>query len=165
LEPGEYVLAINVADPPGVVDEEDGPTERISLYLPVYYPNVPHLESATRFVAERGRDVETPIWELGKQGTTYEYKGRILWPDGTPAKGVRLRVYVESTGKRVATKRTSEENGSFSFQGIAGLKYKVSAEADRVPGGRFRVEGVADSQSPDPLELKLEPVPVVQEQD
>ena len=158
LEPGEYVLAINVADPPGEVDEEDGPTERTSRYLPAYYPNVPHMDSATRFIAERGRNVEMPVWKLPKQGMTHEYSGRVLWPDETPAKGARLRVYVESTGTHVVTKRTSEEDGSFSFEGMAGLKYKVSAEAQRVPGERFHVEGVTDSQSPDPLELKLEPV-------
>lgn len=154
LEPGEYVLRIN-ASPISISPFAAQPVD--SPYPAVYFPGVSDLASARRIVIERGKVAEMPPWKMPERLPQRMLRGRVVWPDGKPAKGVRVRVVRVSTGSVVARTKSGPENDEFSFAGFAGAEYRVQAAAWQGIDAYFWAEGAITGSPAEPLVLKLQP--------
>ena len=67
IEPGDYVVALNVLEPPTSKTNRSSRYERISPYPPTYYPGVAERVKATVFHIDRNTTLQLPEWILPAQ--------------------------------------------------------------------------------------------------
>lgn len=124
IPPGRYLLAIN-------------------------YNYLPSVESpyATHFVKnENGEDrifsisagskIENVRIKLPPKLDTIEARGRIIWPDGKPAKEVFVNLRDSLSGQNISDTET-DDNGTFVIKGFADRKYILETFFEEVIGGKL----------------------------
>lgn len=157
LEPGEYVLAVNAVEAPVAGNDRGISGEATSRYIPSYFPGVSDSTGADRFRVERGKGTLLPDWRLPRSAKTRMIQGRILWPDGSPAANIRVRIVMPSGGALVARLKTVGNGGSFSFAGLVGLSYKIQAAAWRGVDEYFWGEARIPADAAEHTVLRLVP--------
>lgn len=136
LEPGEYVVGINIGAWPVSAKSGMSPGVPHSPYLTYYYPGVTSRQSAQVFRVERGQQIDLADWAAPAPAVERRFEGVVLSQNGAPASGAR--VFLGAPGKLGRYYQRSEPtgvDGRFVVWGFRGLAYRVLA-AVRGPGGR-----------------------------
>lgn len=129
LEPGNYVLAIDVEHPPATNNSRNSKFERITPYPPMYYPGTADRARAAVVHFERGQVLNLPPWNLPPPVPERSIEGVVLWPDKRPASTAKVILTVTSTGVDASLPRPVAADGSFKFFGLADLAYTIRVAA------------------------------------
>ena len=156
LEPADYVLAIDVENPPVTENSRRSQYERITPYPPMYYPGTPQRARAAVFHIERGQILKVPAWNLPPASAERSIGGVVRWPDGTAAGKAKVRLMVTSTGKG-GMPRDAGIDGSFTLFGVADLDYTVQAAAYHDGEKRTYKASVQVPAGHEPLVIVLQP--------
>lgn len=120
IPPGQYVLGVNIADPPeGKVD-----------YPTTYFPGVSEFSGATVITLGEGQKLTGYDLHLPPRLETVIIRGVVLHADGRPALGAEIDIYDEgdpdyslSFGMDVKT----DARGRFSIRAFKGRSYLLHA--------------------------------------
>ena len=157
IEPGDYLVAINVKNSPSGPHHPSARQGRIWPYGPTYFPGVSDPIQATVFHVERGQTINLKDWMLPPRLTERRVAGVALLPSGVPAADVRILL------RRPALKEAAERSGPTGGDGqfvvwpLESLEFLLEAasydpDAEIVYRGELKIS--ADENGP--LTLHLE---------
>lgn len=169
IEPGDYVIAIDVENPPTTVRGRSSQYERITPYPPLYFPGTEDRSRAQAVHLERGQTLQLPPWNLPPPSPEREIHAVVVWPDHSPATTARAALTVSSTGAHAMRDKGIQADGSFTMFGLADLTYKLRAAAYNeseklyyrstveVPPGQGEVLLILERDGPTPSDTSLFP--------
>jgi len=129
LEPGDYVIAIDVEHAPTTPNGRSSKYERITPFIPSYYPGVTDRAQAQVFHFERDQTIQLPPWTLPPPSGERAIKGVVVWPDGRREPAAAVALIVASTNVPAMRLNKIESDGSFTVFGLRDLGYRVAAAA------------------------------------
>jgi hypothetical protein len=134
VEPGDYLLGVNVTTPP----RPSGSAIRAVPYPASYYPGVPRRENAEIIHVKRGDEVRLPgVWQLPAPLTQRNIEGFVLMRDGTAASDVRLWLKDREGNVAVGRAGPTKADGRFQFSLLAGRSYQIEAGSMDPPQKQF----------------------------
>lgn len=143
LEPGDYHVTINVADPPYTQRGRTSLYGRISPYPPMYLPGVPTPEKASIFHVERTTKLTAPTWTLPQTSGEREILVTVQWPSGEPAAGARLLLAMPGRDQVVYFANPVGPDGRLYLYGVEGVSYEVRAAAQDAANVYFKGRVIA----------------------
>jgi tissue inhibitor of metalloproteinase len=130
LEMGQYVLGVNLEDPPG---KHDWYGKRVP-YSSSYYPGVATASDARIVKLEAGpnQNIDGLEFRLPPNPAPMVVRGNAMLPNGSPARAIVSLLDLAYPGDKaqVDTVRTNPD-GSFSISGVEGRPYAILAQARR----------------------------------
>ncbi|MBL8206761.1 MAG: hypothetical protein JNM09_21190 [Blastocatellia bacterium] len=143
LEPGEYLLGVNIIDTP----DDDSP------YAPTYYPGVKDRAQSTVLKVGLGTVIEDIVFQLPPKLRKHTIRGVIIWPDGRPV--ANAEVYLQDETRpdwSVNGFQQTDAQGRFTLTGYIGFNYEILAEAEKYPNAP---EGKKQEMEAEPFKIKL----------
>jgi hypothetical protein len=131
LPPGDYVLGVNISEPP-----REGPNLS-HPFPPTYYPGVPNRAGAKIIHVESGQDLAGFELRLPPRLKQRTITGSVEWPDGKPALGAFVELKDSEFPDNNVDLGNSRKDGTFTVTGVEGRQYSVSA-----------VIGISEGQHP-----------------
>jgi hypothetical protein len=129
IEPGDYVIALDVEHPPTTENGRNSTYERITPYPPMYFPGTAERARAEVFHLERGQILTLSPWKLPEPAKERTITGVVLWPNRKPASTAKVVLTVESTGIDAMHVEEIGNDGKFTVFGLENLPYRVRAAA------------------------------------
>jgi len=143
IEPGEYLLGVNIVDTP----DEDSP------YAPTYYPGVRDRAQATVLKVGLGTVIEDIVFQLPPKLRKHTIRGVIIWPNGRPVTNAEVYLQDEARPSRsVSGFERTDAQGRFTLSGYAGFNYEIIAAAEKYPNAP---EGKKLEMRAEPYKIKL----------
>ena len=130
LEPGEYLIGVNLNSPPTARSRQDRFAAR--PFPPTYYPGVSERAVAQRIYIDRGEVAKGIECKMPPPLKSREIGGMVLWPDGRPARNARVRLHHHRDSFYIEVEfQPAGRDGRFELLGLQGYEYRLSADADR----------------------------------
>lgn len=143
IEPGEYLLGVNISDSP----DEDTP------YAPTYYPGVRDRAQATVLRLGLGTVIDDIVFQLPPKLRNHTIRGVIVWPDGRPVRNAEVYLQDEARPDRsINGFQKTDAQGRFTLSGYAGFNYEIIADAEKYPNAP---EGKKQEMEAEPYKIKL----------
>lgn len=120
LEPGLYWASVNARREPSVGQYGGGP------YPTSYYPGAPDRTGAVLIEARGGEPAAFVEWRLPPRLEEKKVRGRVIHPDGTPARKVHVSV-IPGEAYNLDSYDHTDESGSFELRRLQGVSYRIRA--------------------------------------
>lgn len=143
VEPGEYLLGVNISDSP----DEDTP------YAPTYYPGVRDRAQATVLKVELGTVIDDIVFQLPPKLRKQKIRGVVVWPDGRPVANAEVHLQDETRpGWSINGFQKTDAQGRFTLSGYVGFNYEIMTDAEKYPNAP---EGKKQAMEAEPFKIKL----------
>jgi uncharacterized surface anchored protein len=143
VEPGEYLLGVNISDSP----DEDTP------YAPTYYPGVEDRAQATVLTVGLGTVIDDIVFQLPPKLRKHTVRGVIVWPDGRPITNAEVYLQDETRPDRsINGFHKTDAQGRFTLSGYVGFNYEIIAYAEKYPNAP---KGKKQEMEAEPYKIKL----------
>jgi hypothetical protein len=121
VQPGRYLLGINL----------DGPPRSVNPYPRTYYPGVSDPSLASIVGVGDGTKLKGFDMSLPKALIVETLDGLVTWPDGRPVAGALVLAGLENFPGKFPERTTADSAGHFTLKLINGLKYSLWATNGR----------------------------------